>query len=137
MPNTILICSAALALLTIALAFMTSIERTKNGVIAYDADILPTSYMAKIQRAHGNSAEYVGLLIGLYFLVGFTFPGESFTPLMSWTIIAITLSRFIHALGFLMSSTLEKIHLLKAIGVTVTYLGAGFLAIKSLMSLLS
>ena len=137
MPTTILICSAALALLTIALAFMTSIERTKSGVIAYEADILPTSYMAKIQRAHGNSAEYVGLLIGLFLVVGFTFPGESFTSLVSWTIILVTLSRFVHALGFLMNSTLEKIHLLKATSVTVTYFGAGFLALKCLASLIA
>lgn len=116
---------------------MTSIERIRGGSIAYESDVSPSSYMAKIKRAHGNSAEYVGLLIGLFLVVGFIFPGESFTPLMSWVIIAVAASRFVHALGFLMSSTLEKIHLLKATGLTLTYFGAGFLAIKCLASLLS
>lgn len=137
MPIQILMCSAVLVLLTIALAFMTSIERTRSGIIAYEADLSPTCYMAKIQRAHGNSAEYVGLLIGLFLVVGFAFPGESFTPLMSWALILVTFSRFVHALGFLMSATLEKIHLLKAIGVTVTYFGVGFLVLKCLVSFLS
>ena len=136
MPTQVLICSTALVLLTIILAFLTTLERTRSGIIAYKAELSPSSYLAKIQRAHGNSAEYVGLLIGLFLIVGFTFRGNNFTPLIGWTLIIVTFSRFIHALGFLMSATLENIQILKATGITVIYFGAGFLALKCLMSLL-
>lgn len=126
MHTTILICSAVLAILTLVLAFWTSVQRGSSNTIAYGAPLDPASAMAKAQRAHGNSAEYAGLLIALFLVTGFAYAGRDLGGLVTWTIIAVTVSRVIHALGFLICSTLEKPHILKAIGALITYLG-GFL----------
>lgn len=133
MHTTILICSASLVILTLLLAFWTSIQRGSSKTIAYDAALEPTSGMAKAQRAHGNAAEYAGLLIALFLVVGFAFQGRDLGAFAGWTIIAVTVSRFLHAIGFLTCETLEKPHALKAIGALVTYFGGLILAVLVLV----
>jgi len=128
MHSLILICSASLVILTLLLAFWTSLQRVSSNVIAYGAPLDPTSAMAKAQRAHGNSAEYTALLIALFFTVGFAYSGRDLGGLVTWTIIIVTVSRVLHAVGFLTCATLEKPHVLKAIGATVTYFGGILLA---------
>ena len=128
MHTTILICSASLVILTLLLAFWTSVQRGSSNIIAYDAPSEPASAMAKAQRAHGNSAEYAGLLIALFLVTGFAYAGRDLGGLVLWTIVAVTVSRFIHALGFLICGTLEKPHILKALGALITYLGGLLLA---------
>ncbi|MEL6665613.1 MAG: MAPEG family protein [Pseudomonadota bacterium] len=123
MHTTILICSAALAILTLLLAFWTSVQRGSSNTIAYGAPLDPSSAMAKAQRAHGNAAEYAGLLIALFLVTGFAYAGRDLGGLVTWTIIAVTAARVVHAVGFLICSTLEKPHILKAIGALFTYLG--------------
>ena len=123
MHTTILICSAALAILTLLLAFWTSVQRGSSNTIAYGAPLDPSSAMAKAQRAHGNAAEYAGLLIALFLVTGFAYAGRDLGGLVTWTVIAVTAARFVHAVGFLICSTLEKPHILKAIGALFTYLG--------------
>ena len=123
MHTTILTCSAALAILTLLLAFWTSVQRGSSNTIAYGAPLDPASPMAKAQRAHGNAAEYAGLLIALFLVTGFAYAGRDLGGLVTWTIITVTAARFIHALGFLICATLEKPHILKAIGALFTYLG--------------
>ena len=66
MHITILICSASLVVLTLLLAFWTSVQRGSSKTIAYGAPLEPTSAMAKAQRAHGIAAEYAALLIALF-----------------------------------------------------------------------
>lgn len=128
MHTVILICSASLAALTLLLAFWTSAQRGASKTIAYGAPLDPTSTMAKAQRAHGNSAEYTALFIGLFLVVGFAYQGRDLGALVTWTIIAVTAARVIHALGILTCETLEKPHILKMIGALVTYLGGLLLA---------
>ncbi|MEM6666613.1 MAG: MAPEG family protein [Pseudomonadota bacterium] len=118
----------ALVILTLLLAFWTSIERSRSRTIAYDAPLEPTSGMAKAQRAHGNAAEYSALLIGLFVLVGFAYQGRDLGITVTALVVAVTASRFLHALGFLICKTLERPHALKAIGAIVTYLGGLALA---------
>ncbi|MEO0607041.1 MAG: MAPEG family protein [Pseudomonadota bacterium] len=128
MHATILICSASLVILTLLLAFWTSIQRGASRTVAYGAPLDPSSAMAKAQRAHGNSAEYAALLVGLFLIAGFAAQGRDLGGLMYWSIIAVTVSRFIHALGFLTCATLEKPHAFKAVGALVTYLGGLLIA---------
>ena len=123
MHTTILICSAALIAMTLMLAFWTSIQRGASKTIAYNAPLDPASSMAKAQRAHGNAAEYTAMLVGLFLIVGFAYAGRDLGALVSYTIIAVTAARLLHALGFLICGTLEKPHALKAIGALVTYVG--------------
>lgn len=136
MHAIILICSASLVILTLVLAFWTSLQRGSSKVIAYGAPLEPTSAMAKAQRAHGNAAEYAALLIGLFVIVGFAYSGRDLGGVVTWTIIAITVARVLHAIGFLICKTLEAPHPLKAVGALVTYLGgiilAGMVIAKSL-----
>ena len=129
MHSVVLICSASLAILTLLLAFWTSVQRGSSKVVAYGAPLEPTSAMAKAQRAHGNSAEYTALLIGLFVIVGFAYEGRDLGGLVTWTIIAVTVSRLLHAIGFLTCKTLEAPHILKAIGALITYLGGLLLAV--------
>jgi len=128
MHTTLLLCSAATVILTLLLAFWTSLARGQSKVIAYGAPLEPTSGMAKAQRAHGNAAEYAGLLIGLYFVVGFAYQGRDLGTLVTSLVVAVTVARVLHALGFLTCATLEKPHPLKAIGALATYLGGLALA---------
>lgn len=128
MNSVVLICSASLVVLTLLLAFWTSMQRSSSNIMAYGASLEPTSAMAKAQRAHGNAAEYAALLIGLFLLVGFAYQGRDLGGLVMWTMIAVTGARFLHALGILTCKTLEKPHILKVIGATVTYLGGLLLA---------
>jgi len=128
MNSIILICCASLVILTLLLAFWTSTQRGSSKTISYGAPLDPSSAMAKAQRAHGNSAEYAALLIGLFLITGFAYAGRDLGGLVAWTMIAITVSRFLHAIGFLICETLEKPHVLKMIGALVTYLGGLLLA---------
>ena len=133
MHVTIIICSASLVILTLLLAFWTSIQRGSSNVMAYGAQIDPASAMAKAQRAHGNAAEYAALLIALFLVVGFAYEGRDLGALVHWTIVAVTVSRLIHALGFLICKTLDRPHLFKAIGAMVTYTGGLLLAALALI----
>ena len=129
MHITLILCSAALVILTLLLAFWTSIQRGASSTIAYGAPLAPTSAMAKAQRAHGNSAEYAALFIGLFVITGFAYAGRDLGLAVTSLVVAITVSRFVHALGFLTCATLEKPHVFKALGAIVTYLGGLALAI--------
>ncbi|MEP1144127.1 MAG: MAPEG family protein [Henriciella sp.] len=133
MHTTILICSASLVILTLLLAFWTSVQRGSSKTIAYNAPLEPTSGMAKAQRAHGNAAEYAALLIALFLVVGFAYEGRDLGGLVTWTIIAVTVSRLVHAIGFLTCKTLEAPHILKALGALVTYGGGLLLAVRALI----
>jgi len=128
MSSVILICSASLVILTLLLAFWTSIQRGSSKTVAYGAPLEPTSGMAKAQRAHGNAAEYAALLIALFIVVGMAYQGRDLGGVVMWTMIAVTVARFLHATGFLICETLEKPHALKAIGALITYLGGLLLA---------
>ena len=133
MHSTLILCSAALIILTLVLAFWTSLQRGSSKTIAYNAPLDPTSGMAKAQRAHGNAAEYAALLVGLFILTGFAYAGRDLGLAVTSLVIAITVSRFLHALGFLMCATLEKPHVLKMIGALITYLGGLTLSVMIIL----
>ncbi|MHA7900521.1 MAG: MAPEG family protein [Henriciella sp.] len=133
MHITIILCSASLVILTLLLAFWTSVQRGSSKTIAYGATLDPSSGMAKAQRAHGNAAEYAALLIGLFLIVGFAYEGRDLGGLVMWTIVAVTVSRLVHAIGFLICETLEKPHILKALGALVTYAGGLLLAAMAII----
>jgi len=128
MHTTLILCSAALVVLTLLLGFWTSIMRGRTKSIAYGAASDPAGSMLKAQRAHDNASEYAALLIGLFLLTGFAYAGRDLGLAVTSLVIAITLARFLHAIGFLICATLEKPHPLKAIGAVITYFGGIILA---------
>lgn len=127
MNVTVIACAALLALLVFLLGFWVSIVRTQTKVIAGAGDD-PTSGLMKAVRAHGNSAEYAGALIGLFLVLGLMTGTGALPAWVEITIIAVTASRVLHALGFLVCATLERPHAFKAIGAMVTYVGGVALA---------
>lgn len=129
MHTTLVICSAALVVLTLLLGFWTSVMRGRSGINIHGAAKDPASPMLKAERAHGNAAEYAALLVGLFLLTGFAYAGRDLGVTVTSLVVAITVSRFLHALGFLMCATLEKPHPLKVLGAVVTYFGGIFLAV--------
>ena len=107
-----------------------------NDAIAYDGQHSPTSPVSKAKRAHGNAAEYTGLLVGLYLIISFAYQGGELGAVAKWTIIAVSAARIVHALGILMSASLEKVHPLKVVGSLTTYFGGALLAGLVLITLL-
>jgi uncharacterized protein len=136
MHTTLVICSAALVILTLLLGFWTSVTRGRTKTIAYGAATDPAGPMLKAQRAHGNASEYAALLVGLFVLTGFVYAGRDLGMAVTGLVIAITLARVLHAVGFLVCATLEKPHPLKAIGALVTYVGGIALATMIIVKVL-
>lgn len=131
----ILLSGLSLVILTLLLAFWTSIQRGRSRTIAYDAPLDPTSGMAKAQRAHGNAAEYTAMLIGLFLITSIAYQGRDLGAAVTSLVVAIAASRWIHAAGFFASKTLERPHLFKMIGALVTYFGGLALAIMVIIRL--
>lgn len=129
MAPIILICCALIIMLTLGLAFWTSIQRGLSREVYHCAVLDPASGMAKAQRAHGNAAEYAGVLIGLFLITGFAYQGRDLGMTVTGLVVAITLARFIQAIGLLTCKTLERIHPLKVIGSSLTYVCGLALAI--------
>ncbi|MEL6569607.1 MAG: MAPEG family protein [Pseudomonadota bacterium] len=125
----------ALVVLTLLLAFWTSIQRGRSGIIAYNAPLDPASGMAKAQRAHGNAAEFSALLIGLFLITSVVYQGRDLGLAVTSLVVAITVARWLSAIGFLACETLERPHILKAIGALVTYIGGLALTIMTAVKL--
>lgn len=115
--NTPLFCIAALGLLTIALGFKVSIERGRSRTIIGQPND-PTSRLFKAIRAHGNTTEYAPALMVLIYALS----QRAITNWVMWSIIGVTCSRYLIAAGLLLSKTLEKPSVLRAIGALGTYI---------------
>ncbi len=125
---TIIICGALVAGLVFLLGFWVSITRARTKLIYNDQVSPPDSAMAKAQRAHGNSAEYAGPVIGVFIFVGLAYAGRDPGLAVTSLVIAVTAGRFLHALGCLTGKTLAAPHPLKAFGAITTYFGGLALA---------
>lgn len=126
--NTALVCIALLGLLVFGLGFAVSLTRGRtNTSIGSSSD--PTDLLHKMVRAHGNTAEYAAMLAILIFVVG---SGSPVTWAI-WAMIIATASRYLIAVGLILSPTLDKPHPLRFIGALGTYL-AGFALCACLLS---
>ncbi|WP_367379270.1 MAPEG family protein [Variovorax paradoxus] len=68
-------------------------------------------------RAHGNTAEYVPFLAGLFPVVGAHQPGR-----LALGLIAVaTAARVLLAVGLITCSSLSRPNALRAVGATLTY----------------
>lgn len=128
--NTALVCIALLGLLVFGLGFAVSMTRGRtNTSIGSSAD--PTDPLHKMVRAHGNTAEYAAMLAVLIFVVGSRSPATW----ALWSMIIATASRYLIAVGLILSPTLDKPHPLRFIGALGTYLAGLALCAALLMSL--
>ncbi|MEM6625611.1 MAG: MAPEG family protein [Pseudomonadota bacterium] len=127
--DILIVCIAANAALIFVLGLWVSLQRGATKTISFLAPLDPTSRMAKVQRAHGNSAEFSGAVIGVLIATKL-FAGEPDTPQwMIWTGVAVTAARYLQAIGILTCETLEKPHPFKMIGSLITYVGGTALAV--------
>jgi len=126
--STALVCIALLGLLLFGLGFAVSLVRGRtNTVSGTSAD--PADPLHKLVRAHGNTAEYSAMLAILIFLVGTRSPASW----ALWCMGIATASRYLIAIGLILSPTLEKPHPLRFVGALGTYL-AGFGLCAALLS---
>lgn len=126
-----LACIAALGLLVFGLGLRVSLTRqsTKIG-IGFPADD-PTHPLTKIVRAHGNAAEYAPLFAVMMLAIA----SRGASTWMVWLFVAVTLARYLHAAGMLLSPTLNEPHPLRYAGSLVTYVG-GLLMVVALVLVL-
>ena len=126
---------AALGMLVAALGVWVTTVRAKTKVIYHGERMEPHSQIAKAVRAHGNAAEYAGMLMGLYLVTGLVYREAPMDTWVVTVIVGVTAARYLGAIGFLISRTLEKIHPLKALAAVCTYGGTFALAINLLLKL--
>jgi len=126
---TAVICVAAMALLIFLLGFWVSIQRGRTNVITGIQDD-PTSGLNKAVRAHGNATEYVPILAVLTIYLG----TQDVAGWVGWAMIVAAVSRYLVVIGFLTCKTLEKPHVLKAIGALGTYVAGIAMCVAAYMT---
>ena len=116
--NTAIFCTGLLGILVFGLGFAVSGMRgsTKTN-FGHTPD--PTNRLYRLSRAHGNAAEYAAMLAVLFLFVG----SEEPSNWIVWVIGITTAARYVHVIGMLTGSTLDKINPLRFSGALITYLG--------------
>ncbi len=123
------ICIALLALLLFGLGLAVSLTRgSAQRIIGYSDD--PTDRLHKLCRAHGNAAEYVPILALLIYILSARGPAAWIT----WTFVAATVFRYLHAAGMIFPATLAAPNPMRFLGALGTYLAGLVLAIALLVS---
>ena len=122
-----LVCTALLGLLVIGLGLGVSALRGSTSTnIGHKLD--PGDPLHKMVRAHGNATEYSPMLAILMLAIA----GRGATPWMVWTFAAATLSRYLHAAGMVLSSSLDRPQPLRFVGALGTYV-AGLALVVALL----
>ena len=122
-----LVCTAFLGLLVFGLGLGVSTLRGSTSTnIGHKLD--PGDPLHKMVRAHGNATEYSPMLAILMLAIA----GRGATPWMVWTFAAATLSRYLHAAGMVLSSSLDRPQPLRFVGALGTYV-TGLLLVVALL----
>jgi uncharacterized membrane protein YecN with MAPEG domain len=112
-----LVCTALLGLLVFGLGLAVSALRGSTSTnIGHAVD--PADRLHKLVRAHGNAAEYAPMLAILMLAIASREPARW----MVWMFVAATVSRYLHAAGMLLSSSLDRPQPLRFVGALGTYL---------------
>ena len=112
-----IVCIALLSLLVFALGLLVSVTRARRRTAAGIPED-PSDILHRVVRAHGNTIEYAPILALLIYLTASQNPS-------TWVLviaIGATVSRYLIALGILLSETLSKPHPLRFLGALGTYL---------------
>ena len=114
--NVALICVGLLGLLVFGLGLAVSLSRGRSdAAIGHPDD--PSAWLHKIVRAHGNTIEYAPMLAILFLVIGSREPGTW----ILWVMGLATLSRYLIAIGLIVSPTLARPHPLRFTGALGTY----------------
>jgi uncharacterized membrane protein YecN with MAPEG domain len=109
-------CAGLLGLLVFGLGLGVSAMRGSSGTnFAYTVD--PADRLYKMVRAHGNAAEYAPMLAILMLYLGAHQPGR----LLMWTFVLATTCRYLHAMGMILTKSLDRTDPLRFVGALGTY----------------
>ena len=123
-----LVCTAFLGLLVFGLGLGVSTLRGSTSTnIGHKLD--PGDPLHKMVRAHGNATEYSPMLAILMLAIA----GRGAPPWMVWTFAAATLSRYLHAAGMVLSSSLDRPQPLRFVGALGTYVTGLMLVVALLL----
>ncbi|MFG1374161.1 MAPEG family protein [Xanthobacter oligotrophicus] len=117
-------CVAALALLLFLLSVSITVVRLRTKMLAGAPDD-PTRLLAKLVRAQGNTAEYAAMLAVLIVMHGAA-------PRPAWvsTMMALAVAaRVVFAAGMLLSPSLARFNIIRAVGACGTYVAGIALAL--------
>ncbi|MEO0982442.1 MAG: MAPEG family protein [Pseudomonadota bacterium] len=138
MHSTIIICAAIIAGLLIGLGLWMFLQTRRAKQLGQEQASTsdPTHPRTKAKRAHGNSAEYAGALIGLFVLTSFAYEGRDLRLTATALVIAVTVGRALHAAGCPVSKNVDDPHSFKPIGSLLTYGGGGALVVQTIAKVL-
>ena len=119
-----LACIGLLGILVFGIGFADSMTRGRTGT-NYVAKPDPTDPLYKMVRAHGNAIEYAPILALLIYVLAVNEPAAW----VIWTAVAVTLCRYLHAIGMIVGPTLDAPYPLRFVGALGTYLGGSALAV--------
>ena len=120
-------CAGLLGLLVFGLGLAVSMTRGSSKTnYGYRPD--PTDRLYKLVRAHGNATEYAPMLGVLMLFLGSRNPGTW----LVWVFVAATISRYLHALGMILSQSLDRPDPLRFVGALGTYVTGIVLAFAAL-----
>lgn len=126
--STAIMCTALLGLLVFGLGFAISLTRgSTNQVSGYTTD--PTDRLYKLIRAHGNTTEYAPMLAILMIVIAM----REYSSWMLWFMWIAVISRYLLAVGIIVSPTLEKPHPLRFAGALGTYVSGIVLCIAAFL----
>lgn len=124
------ICVASLTLLFFCLSLAITFVRLRTKVLFFGAPADPASLLTKLVRAHGNTAEYVGLLAVLILSLG----SEPRSNVVTGLMILALLARLLFVFAILRCRSLEIFDPLRALAVTGTYVAGLGLGVALLVS---
>jgi uncharacterized protein len=127
---TAVICTALLGVLVFGLGLAVSLIRGQTGTII-GANPDPTDRLYKMVRAHGNATEFAPMLAVLMLLIGNHNP----VSWILWVMWSATISRYLHAVGMILSPTLAQPHPLRFAGALGTYICGIILSIVAFWAL--
>jgi hypothetical protein len=127
MNTTALLCTAVLGLLLFSLGLAISGLRFRSGTLSGHA-ASPDDLLAKLVRAHGNTAEYVPLLAVLFLYLGAHHPAQW----QVWSMVGATASRVLLAVGLLAWPTMARPNPARFAGAIGTYLFGAALCVALL-----
>ena len=126
--KTAITCTALMGLLLLALGLYVSTKRGRTQQIGTTPQN-PADPLFKAIRAHGNTAEYVPMLAILMLYIG----AHSPAAWILWTMVIVTVCRFLIVIGIVTSPTLDRPHPLRFIGALGTYVGGLVLSVVALV----
>lgn len=117
-------CVAALALLLFLLSVSVTVVRLRTKMLAGAPDD-PTRLLTKLVRAQGNTAEYAAMLAVLIVMHG-TAPRPAW---VSAIMLLAVVARVLFAAGMLLSPSLARFNIIRAVGACGTYVAGIALAL--------